>query len=371
MKHFTREKIQPYIDKGLVSFQRHPEGHPLTLYNYTHKCQYEREWDEITMNCRGLVLSDDNEIIVRGFPKFFNVGEYPHDDKRLMVGHPEITEKKDGSLFLYGEYNGYPITCTRGSFSSEQAVVGRRLLRPAAFMVAEGTTLCFEVIYPENRIVVDYSGHSMLVLLDVIDNETGTVAEKAIRTDAFWAASDAGMPLRRPYTTEQYGTIIGDPLLQKNKEGFVFYFPKTDYRVKVKFEDYVRLHRIMTGLTSRKVWEMLKNDAPLDEYLKDVPDEFYQWVQNKIKELTEKFDAVYTESVSCYLGVYNELVKRDRDPHLTKNRGYFAEWVNGFIHEPAMYMHLDHQDARLGQYIWGQIKPPAEKPFTARPDEEA
>ena len=41
------------------------------------------------------------------------------------------------------------------------------------FCPKPGKTYLFEIIYPENRIVVDYGDYKGLVLIDVIDNETG------------------------------------------------------------------------------------------------------------------------------------------------------------------------------------------------------
>lgn len=40
------------------------------------------------------------------------------------------------------------------------------------------------------------------------------------------------------------------------KEGMVVYFPGTGDRVKIKQADYVRLHRIIFGLTKRRLWEL-------------------------------------------------------------------------------------------------------------------
>ncbi len=68
--------------------------------------------------------------------------------------------------------------------------------------------------------------------------------------------------------------MVGD-----NKEGFVVRFSNGG-RMKIKGEEYLRLHKIMTNISTTSVWEILSTDGDLSILLDNVPDEFY----NKIKE---------------------------------------------------------------------------------------
>src|SRR5665213_4194886 len=63
-----------------------------------------------------------------------------------------------------------------------------------------------------------------------------------------------------------------------NQEGFVIYFPESDLRVKVKFEEYVKLHRILTGLSERRIWEHISQGGTIEDFIEGVPDEFFDWV---------------------------------------------------------------------------------------------
>ena len=46
--------------------------------------------------------------------------------------------------------------------------------------------------------------------------------------------------------------------------------------IKIKQEDYVILHRIVTGLNERAVWEhLMTHNGDYSELLESVPDEFY------------------------------------------------------------------------------------------------
>ena len=66
--------LEKYHQDGLLDKQNHPTL-PLTIWNYTPKVQYEGLWDEITLQCRGLVTDDKGRIIARPFRKFFNLEE--------------------------------------------------------------------------------------------------------------------------------------------------------------------------------------------------------------------------------------------------------------------------------------------------------
>jgi len=64
-----REDILPYLENKLVSEQVHPENPDIRIYNYTQKCQFGKEWNDITRACRGLILNvATGEIFSASFP---------------------------------------------------------------------------------------------------------------------------------------------------------------------------------------------------------------------------------------------------------------------------------------------------------------
>ena len=68
------------------------------------------------------------------------------------------------------------------------------------------------------------------------------------------------------------------------------HFLDADERVKIKYAEYVRLHRIVTGLNARTVWEVLVTGGDLDELTEPLPDEFHAWVRGVAAELTAQVD---------------------------------------------------------------------------------
>ena len=89
----------------------------------------------------------------------------------------EVFEKLDGSLGILYWLNNLPYIATRGSFESEQARHATEILhgryQHTFSSMDTNKTYLFEIIYPENRIVVDYGEMDDLILLTVIDNQTG------------------------------------------------------------------------------------------------------------------------------------------------------------------------------------------------------
>jgi hypothetical protein len=79
---------------GLVRRQRHPEL-PLTIYNYTERAVYEREWNTASRSCRGLIANDEGVVVARPWPKMFNLSE--PDAPMLNPDEPVVaTDKLDG-----------------------------------------------------------------------------------------------------------------------------------------------------------------------------------------------------------------------------------------------------------------------------------
>ncbi len=149
----------------------------LAIYCYSPKCVYDKKWNKYTRMARGLIVNlKTGEVVARPFPKFFNLNEVEETRlENLPMEEPEITEKLDGSLgILYKDSGKYFIT-TKGTFYSEQSEWATGFFRENfdKIKIPEGLTVLFEIIYPENRIVLDYGGLKQLFLIGAIEIKTG------------------------------------------------------------------------------------------------------------------------------------------------------------------------------------------------------
>ncbi|WP_329124606.1 RNA ligase [Streptomyces sp. NBC_01465] len=290
------------ISAGYVREQVHPSL-PLRILNYTEKAQFERVWDDATLRCRGLIVDPDGKVLARPYAKFFNYSEHP-EGSFALDSPVVVTDKLDGSLgILYPTADGHAVA-TRGSFASDQALHATEvwLERYAPDVKpAPGVTYLFEIIYPANRIVCDYGDLDDLVLLGGVETATGA----PVPADS--------LPWTGPrVTTFDYATLR-DALAAEPRggaEGFVLRFPGPDHdqtMIKIKQDDYVALHRIVTGLNARIVWERLGAGDEVGAICEDLPDEFHDWVRGVADDLTARRDEILAEAGAEHRRILGEL----------------------------------------------------------------
>jgi RNA ligase len=338
------EKLNKYYEDGLLYKQVHPSL-PLTIWNYTEKVQYENLWNETLLMCRGLVTNDTGDIVAKPFDKFFNIEEGKFEPTEKF----EVYEKMDGSLGIVFWYRGQWVVATRGSFTSDQAIKAKELLKKYnTDIMFRHLTFCFEILYPENRIVLDYGDDEKLVLL-------GTFDKNGKETDVeIW--SQWGFDVVKKYDGIKDFKELKS-MVKDDQEGFVVKFSNGD-RIKVKGVEYLRLHKIMTNVTTTGIWEYLKNGEDVMELLKDVPDEFYKKIENYIKDLRYSYYQISEDVGKRFdykmYGKYN-----DKEP--ITDRKEFAEWVSTQPKHLSgiLFRMLDKKD--YSEIIWNLIRPEFKK----------
>ncbi len=224
------EQLSVYVKNGLIEFNEH-DSLDLRIYNYTQECQYNQAWDEITLSCRGLIINSKNKIIARPFKKFFNYEEIVN--KNIIPNESYVAyEKMDGSLGIMFYYGNDWHIATRGSFNSDQALFAKNVIlkkyTEKLSQLDKKNTYLFEIIYPENRIVVDYKGESEIYLLGVIDTQSGYEYDINSFNHIF-------------KVVKQYKNVnlcsLPDNTSGLNNEGYVIKF-KSGFRVSKTIENY-------------------------------------------------------------------------------------------------------------------------------------
>jgi RNA ligase len=357
-----RSELVDMLDRGYVRVGDSPDG-TLQIFNYTNKSQFDNEWNDVTEQTRGLIIdAETEEVVSRPFRKFFNWEQMPPNMQAALMNEPvEVFPKWDGSLgILYGLHTGESAIATRGSFSSPQAKHATEVLRSeyASFEPIQGLTYLFEIVYPENRIVVDYGNMDDLVLLAVIDTETGRTLPNG--------AYDWPGCITEPFPYASLSKVLEAPQVA-NQEGFVVRFPSTDMRVKIKFAEYIRLHRILTGVSTLSIWDALANGTGVSVFIDRVPDEFYDWVRQQVARLEADYKRVHDRAVD----EYEWILKRVRRPEVdvAKRRKEFALLANETDYASILFAMYDGRD--YAPRIWKRIRPQFEKPYNAITEETA
>ena len=341
------EVLQQLVKDGYLTARPHPTA-DLLIWNYTSKTQYERYWTPETLLCRGLITHTDGTVVARSFSKFFN---YEEITEPLPLEPFTVTEKMDGSLGILFTLDSKPQIATRGSFTSEQAIRANRILQEqySDFRFQPEYSYLFEIVYPENRITVNYGTQEDLILLAVIVTETGT--ELDIHSDLLkdtWP-----FPLVRRFDGISDITELRK-VEQENAEGFVIRF-ESGMRVKMKFADYVRLHHIITHVNARIIWDLLRTDQLLEPILERVPDEFYTWVKRTREDLLQQFTTIETQCRVVVDLVEHLPTRKEQAMIVTKEK-----------YPGIVFAMLDKKN--YPEMIWKLLYPEAARPFAV--DEE-
>ena len=331
--------IEQMVAEGYINVQKHPSA-DIYSYNYSKSCSLEGKWNAATMQCRGVIVDKDYNILSRPFEKFFNYEELT-DKSIIPPGEAIAWDKMDGSLGIVYWIDDVPYIATRGSFVSEQAEHATNLLHTKYRVCWDslrgirdlGYTALFEIIYPENRIVVNYGDMDDIVLIAIINNE-----EDGKELDI------------RDYITFQtprcYGKFkdwmnIRDLISGENREGFVLAFPN-GFRMKMKYEDYFRLHRLRTYLTKKHIFEFIETDRRNE--LEEMKGQFDEEIRLSIDKIVDEFDRRF---VDIFLEARDEYKEFETDKEAAE---YFktCKWT------PILF--AMRKNKRLSPIIWKYIK---------------
>ena len=327
MLNYTEADIEDAFAKELV-FRRIDHSTGYTLYSYSKSAPWTPgAFDNpFVRAARGLIVDIGGNVVARPWDKFFNYGQEGCDqiDPSAEV---EVTDKADGSLgILYLSPEGRPHIATRGSFDSEQATMATQWIQEMSsdldIEFAEHWTFLFEIIYPENRIVVDYGGFEGLVLLGAVYISSGTfIGPEAAQEILGWTGR----------TTEVFAYKTLKEALEApprdNAEGLVV--RQGNKMVKIKQEDYIRLHRIVTGLNKKYVWQSLMDDT-FPELLDALPDEFHLWALEQKMDLISGVESCLEDVEYVYediLEVLDTPITRGQFAQHAKNEGPLAPYL--------------------------------------------
>lgn len=351
------DALNAEIGEGYIRVGKHPQL-PLWVYCYTEKAVYENRWNEVTRQCRGLISGEFFKVKAFCMPKFFNASE--HIDGRpyappLPKNEPfDVFDKVDGSLGTVFHFEGKWLVATKGGFGSTQAQWAQRWLDAHDLSdLPTENTYATEIIYPLNRIVVNNGDQQSLTLLAVFGNDG---REKTLHGyGQAWERLGGTVVHQYPATTlsrilfyaQRNQRLDGRDVTGAQAEGYVIRY-RSGLRVKVKFADYIRLHGIVTGLTERHVWEILRDGRTLDSLLEVLPDEYHDWLEITASMLNNDFRRQSQRLVNALWA-----------SNLPANPREFQTYAEDQPAHPGLFALY----SLLSQQSWDAIKPEAVGPW--------
>lgn len=316
--------------------------------------------------CRGKVIDGETMTIVSyPFDKFFNVNEVSETKediiKKLVSESTYVytTDKKDGSTIIVSLYRNKPLITTNGSFENDQIVLAEQLLKKKypKFLkgIKEGYTYIFELIHPENRIVISYGNEKALYLLAIRDLKT----EKLLSLDETHViANNFGFPVPQTFSFKNLSDILYLAHTERNtnREGWVLRIGQKDggeFMLKIKLDEYFELHSVFSKITLTFVYRhLLAND--LDDIISIVSEKQQKEIKEYIKEIEnirkkiKKNSVNLTENICKRFATYSVIAKTDRE--LT------VKIINEIIKEKSLYGSFAIEYLKYGDSVEDKIR---------------
>lgn len=258
----------------------------------------------IRRECRGITFYPDGKIMSRKLQKFFNIGEIdetqPHN---IDFSKPhKLLKKLDGSMLTSMVIRDEVIWCSKMGITFITPMVAAFVSDKqyyndfARHCAQHDITPIFEFVSPDNRIVLQYDSPN-LVLLAARHNVSGVYLD-IFSSDFAEIVKQFNIPVVD--TIEPFANV--NDLIEyvkplKGEEGFVVAF-EDGYRLKIKADEYVRIHKTKDRIRSNRniVDLMLNNELDdliphLDAFdvkrVRDFEVEFWKAIDDKEKSLTQ------------------------------------------------------------------------------------
>ncbi len=347
---FRTPSLEQARDEVLAGRVRETRLGPYCLFNYRPCCQFDDSlWNPTNRACRGLVFDQGGQAIARPFPKFFNVGQTPESEperlKQLQLHR--VSPKFDGSLGIawWNHHVGSPQVTTRGSFDSKQALWATAYLKATMTwelgqLLRAGWTYLFEIIYPENQIVVRYDFAGLVGL--------ARVSPEGVLSFELDALPD------QCRTAEHLPSLTLEAVLragesEEGNEGWVLTY--TDgTMVKVKTADYQRLHRLVSGFSAKRVWEILARGDSVRAIFDELPDEF----MNEALSFAYQFVGARKSEHQAFL---NSLPAEDARNWARKDAALWAKANLPKRFLSLFFLWLDGSGRPYNDQLWNLVKP--------------
>ena len=305
-------RVTAHRQNGLVGFK------------YSMNTIYAGDWDDVTLNARGIVFNEKTgEIVARPFKKFFNYQEFytgeglkselylkvPQEFKPNLEGSFRCMEKVDGSLgivFLNPFTTKWQVK-TGGSFDSDQAVWAQEWFNKNinTDLLIDGFTYCFEIISKEDIHPIKYDFEGM-VLLGAISNSTG---EEVPLSQIQKIAERLNVRMVKLYEFEKFNDAVEwAKKLPKTQEGLVITFDN-GFKTKAKSDDWCQLAKMFEGMTKWNIWvcydiekdffhahvDKHNSYKPIDDEVLFIPEElpdireYAEWIRTEVASKTNHY----------------------------------------------------------------------------------
>ena len=203
-----------------------------------------------------------------------------------------------------------------------------------------------------NRIVINYDNvDDDLVLLSIRDYN-GDININNVEFNNFNKVDEIKMDIDQLVIEKTRPDFI-------NEEGFVLLY-SNGFRVKIKYEEYFRIHKTISNVNEKFVWEFLSQGKDINDLNDNIPDETFQFIKDTKDILWSKHVALERESIVLFSEVIDKL--SSENPQVETTKWMFAEEVNKPQYKKFRALLFKVWDGKsTSELIWKMIRPKYEK----------
>jgi RNA ligase len=151
-------------------------------------------------------------------------------------------------------------------------------------------TYLFELISPDYQIVIHYP-HEQLILLSAYSDTGRELEYDELKTTAqeltVRLVSQRFYPNLKSLWQETRQ-------LDASQEGFVVRW-QNGVRLKLKGQEYRRIHQVLSGITPLGIWKLLKETKDLEIIRQSIPEEFWQDWDDIVNSFNEQLEQLVNE----------------------------------------------------------------------------
>lgn len=316
----------------------------LFKYDMIQAITYSDMWinkNSIYREARSVLIDVVSEqLVVCPFKKFFNINEVEENKIENLVSEIknskvfEISDKLDCSMQNASVYNGEAILIGSASIdpnNSWRLANGySKLTENYKTMILHNPTLtfCFENINLEDSNIVNYTKEDEgLYLIGIRNKETGEQYPYSVCKNYAEKYNIKMTSIEKDLTLDDILNLSKE-LKSHKKEGWVIYI---DGRlVKIKCDDYVKLHKIVGKLSSVNVIIQSIADETFDDLFSKIPNAYKKRVteiSSRIFEYKIKTEKQIDEAYNFAMCNCENFTRKDFmiwiDTHVSENiKGY-------------------------------------------------
>ena len=362
---------EKYIETRLVDISYHGDNFesPLVMFTYGRECVKQQAWNSVTTKCRGIIWNlQTYDVVSRPFEKFMNLNTsgMPETNGDQITREPDaVVEKVDGFLCTMYTFEGQEYIASKGSFHSPHAKWATAWYRRhlGHYEWPAGYTPVFEGICPSLRIVVDYGHREELVLLALVNIETGEEVNGKILE--IWAAQNGlHTPTTYLMSWKAASRASIDPNT-KNFEGYILVWNRpgaTPFRLKVKYVDYLRIHRMVCGVSPKAIFQELSSGhytGDLEIWLDQSTPWFNKFVNKWKNALETRYDEIANRATEAMQNACRAVRPVQYEFEVVRAFIPRKEWAEEFNKTPelaaVLFAMLDGKDP--AQIIWKKVRP--------------